>query len=103
MLSFWTISKQPGIDFGYQGLRGLPLPYEWVWYPTFPGSQNNLIYAVDFFFWVIVFNLAINFAILRKSNKTSSNNRRLFNKEFFYTLTFSVILFGVSLVAYMAF
>lgn len=103
ILSSLTLSKETGIDFGYQGLKGLPIPYDYAWFPTFPSSQNNLIYAADFFFWIIVLNFVINFVYLRNSNKDLGISKRLFTKEFFYTLVFSVILFMVSLAVYMVF
>jgi len=103
VLSSLTISKGPGLDGGYQGLKGIPIPYDYAWSPTFPSSQNNLVYAVDFFFWIIILNLAINFVASRTSIKTLGAAKKLFTKELVYILIASTVLFLVSLVFHMAF
>lgn len=102
VLSSITISKVPGTDLGSQGLKGVPIPYDYATYPTFPSSQNNLLYAVDFFFWIIILNLAINFIIWRNSNK-ASGNRWLVSKELIYMLTISSVVFFIALTFHFAF
>ena len=100
VLSNLVLSSGSGMGFGTQGTRGLPVPYQYTDFTTFPYSQNNWLYALDFFFWIVLLNLGINYYQLRKAKKPKG---KLIDKEFMAMLIVSVILFLVSLVFFLAF
>ena len=56
-----TRNFDPFLEGGsYFGIKGLPIPYTYQTFPTFPTNQNSYLFALDFFICFLALNVVLD-------------------------------------------
>jgi len=48
------------------GLRGLPIPYRYMYSPAWVGGGASPILLIDMLFWLVIFNILLDKWLLKK-------------------------------------